>query len=216
MFPLASLSLFKRPLILLYLLRAMSHPCVNEQESLKPWWDLQSRVCEQLPIPECKRRRDGRAELCFYSVHHFSFLDVHQTEPSSLVVQQESNPIGFPHKRHRDLLASGHSKPLPLDKREHPCTGIGAHAFITWCQHLSHAHPEFMGLFNRHLPVVPSRVNVGVSKNNRPVPESERGVLHERGVHTKHSIDHTGVLLKKVQAAVGCPLVKLKLQICYK
>lgn len=181
--------------------------------SLQPFRLLQARMCEQLPIPKSKRRAEGNLELGPDGVNDPGFFDVHQPQKARFIIKQDAYAVRLPHQRHRNYLIVGHDKPLALGIAEHPGGAVGAHAVLSGHQRLGHAQTKLLRLFDRHLPVVSSAVNLPIAKHNGPVSETFRVVFHVAGVQTQNAVDDTGVFLEEVQTAVSCSFIKSELKI---
>lgn len=175
--------------------------------SLQAFRLLQTRVCEQLPVPKSKRRAQGTLELDPDGVNDRRFSNVNQPQKASFVVKQDAYAVWPSHQRHRNNLIAGHGKPLALCVAEHPRGAVGAHAVLSGHQCLSHTQTKLLRLFDRHLPVVSSTADLLIAKHNSPVTETLRAVLHVAWVQTQYAVNDTSVFLEEVQTAVSRSLV---------
>lgn len=175
--------------------------------SLQTFRLLQTRVCEQLPVPKSKRRAQGTLELGPDGVDDSRFSSVDQPQKTSFVVKQDAHTVWLAHQRHRNNLIAGHGKPLALRVAEHPGGTVGAHAVLSGHQRLSHTKAKLLRLLDRHLPVVSSTADLLVAKHNSPVTETLRVVLYVAWVQTQYAVNDTSVVLEEVQAAVSRSLI---------
>lgn len=181
--------------------------------SLQAFRLLQTRVCEQLPIPKSKRRAEGSLQLGLDGVNDCGFSDVHQRQKARFVVKQDAYAVRLSHQRHRDYLIVGHGKPLALSVAEHPGGAVGAHAVLSGHQRLGHTQTKLLRLFDRHLPVVSSVADLLIAKHDGPVLETLGVVSHMAGVQAQHAVDDGSVFLEEVQTAVSRSLIESELEI---
>lgn len=181
--------------------------------SLQAFRLVQTRVCEQLPVPKSKRGAEGSLELGFEGVNDCGVFYVNQPQKARFVVKQDAYAVWLAHQRHRNYLIAGHDKPLALSVAEHPGGAVGAHAVVSGHQRLGHTQTKLLRLFDRHLPVVSSAADLLIAKHDGPVSETFGGVLHVAGVQTQHAVDDASVFLEEVQAAVSRSLIEPKLKI---
>lgn len=192
---------FSRPL------QRSRHPASHQAFGL-----LQTRVCEQLPIPKSKRRAERGLELTPNGVNDPGLLHVNQPQETPFIVKKDPNTVRLAHQCHGNYLIAGHGKPLPLSITKHPGGAVGAHAVVSGHRCLGHTQTKFLRLFHRHLPVVSSAADLLVAEHDSPVSETLRVILDLAGVKAHHTIDDACVFLEEVQTAVGCSLVEPELQ----
>lgn len=169
-------------------------------------------MCEQLPVPQSKRRAEGTLKLSPDGVNDPGLLDVHKAQEACFIVKEDANTIRLAHQCHRNNLIAGHGKPLTLSVAKDPGGAVGAHAVISGHQCLSHTHSKLLGLFDRHLPVMSAAAYLLIAKHNSPISEALGVVLHMTGIQAQHTIDDTSVFLEEIQTAVSSSLIKLELQ----
>lgn len=161
-------------------------------------WNLQARVCQELPIPECEGRADGPTELDPDGVDDRALLRVHQAKPAGIVVQQHPDAIRLSNQSHWHHLVGRHGKPLALNVAKHPGGVICADAVFSRHGCLCHSNPELLRLAHRYFPVVLARGDATVTKHHCPVAETLRVVLHLTGVKAQNAVDDASVSLKQV------------------
>lgn len=200
-----------------YLIQACSFSWPSQfvhSASLQTFRLLQTRVCEQLPIPKSKCRTQRTLELHSNGVNNWGFSCVHEPQETRLIVKQDAYAIWLAHQRHRDNLIVGHGEPFTLSIAEHPRRAVGAHAVLSGHLRLGHTQTKLLRLSDGHLPVVPSTVDLLIAKHDGPVAETLRVVLHVARVQTQNAVNDTSVFLEQVQTAVSRLLIKSEFNIC--
>lgn len=181
--------------------------------SLQAFWLLQTRVCEDFPVPKPKRRGNRSCEPSSECVNDSGLLSVHQPHEPGVVVEQDPHSVRLPHQSNRNHLTACHGEPLPLSIAEHPGGAAGTNTLVSGHPRLRDPQTKLLGLFHRDLPVVSFAANRFVAQHDGPLSETLGVVLDLGGVEAQHAVDDACVFLEEVQAAVGRTLIESELKV---